>query len=467
MAERDSRERDAADGQEPPGEISRLRDRTDEIELIISGLTTVALFTLPGWLFERLAEVWTHMSLPFAVGGGAALLILTGLCYGLGACFLLHLMARAYWVGLIGLRTVFPQGINWQRTPGIGPLTREYYRARLPDLAAAIQRSDRLASLLFAVISVVALGILWIGALALLAATAAGLIGARFGAPNTAINYAVFGLTGLALGVPGLLWLLDAKLVARWPKLMESALLRSVVRSLARVSGWLFPQRLVLPVQLTLQSNTRPALFIVGLVLSTVAIVVVGQYSLDRAMNFTVSGEFRYLDGDHFVGPVFRNTFYEDMRSGKDRLRGWPMIPAFEQRGSHVRLFLPYHPLRDNPLLERLCPGEDAALGAACVARLWAVALNDDAVALETFLPGERMDLGMRGLLGIVPLEGLRPGLQELTVTWNPRAEPEQAPIDDRYSQARVDYHIPFLFAPDFERELDPPEGETAPIPEE
>ena len=160
-------------------ELARLRDRTDEIELIISGLTTVALFTLPGWLFERLAESFTHHSLLLVVSSTMMLTVLTGLCYGLGVCFLVHLMTRAYWVGLIGLRTVFPQGINWERTPGIGPLTRERYRRRLPDIKTAIERSDRLASSLFAVISVIALGILWVGAILALTGMIAGPVQAR------------------------------------------------------------------------------------------------------------------------------------------------------------------------------------------------------------------------------------------------------------------------------------------------
>jgi len=45
-----------------------LRDRTDELELIISSLTTFALFTLPGWLFERYADVYTQLSVTFVAG---------------------------------------------------------------------------------------------------------------------------------------------------------------------------------------------------------------------------------------------------------------------------------------------------------------------------------------------------------------------------------------------------------------
>jgi len=42
--------------------LERLRDRTDELELIISSLTIFALFSMPGWLFERVAGIYTHLS---------------------------------------------------------------------------------------------------------------------------------------------------------------------------------------------------------------------------------------------------------------------------------------------------------------------------------------------------------------------------------------------------------------------
>ncbi|MGB5347857.1 MAG: hypothetical protein WBN23_16950, partial [Woeseia sp.] len=45
-----------------PDALQRLRDRTDELELIISSLTIFALFTLPGWLFDSYAGVYTHLS---------------------------------------------------------------------------------------------------------------------------------------------------------------------------------------------------------------------------------------------------------------------------------------------------------------------------------------------------------------------------------------------------------------------
>ncbi|MFT6898231.1 MAG: hypothetical protein ACJA13_002651, partial [Paraglaciecola sp.] len=49
--------------------LQRLRDRTDELELIISSLTIFALFTLPGWLFDSFSNIYTHLSDGLVVAG--------------------------------------------------------------------------------------------------------------------------------------------------------------------------------------------------------------------------------------------------------------------------------------------------------------------------------------------------------------------------------------------------------------
>jgi hypothetical protein len=86
--------------------MDRLRDRTDELELIISSLTIFALFSVPSWLFDKIADISTHLTTSLAIASTVGITLLAGTSFGLAACFLVHLMARAYWVGLIGLRTV-------------------------------------------------------------------------------------------------------------------------------------------------------------------------------------------------------------------------------------------------------------------------------------------------------------------------------------------------------------------------
>jgi hypothetical protein len=435
--------------------MDRLRDRTDELELIISSLTIFALFSVPGWLFDKVADIYTHLSTSLAIASTAGITLLAGTSFGLAACFVVHLMARAYWVGLIGLRTVFPDGINWSKTPGLGPLSRQYYRDTLPDLDTVIQNTDKLASSLFAVISMLTLSVLWFGTILTVILVVSGAVGARFGLTNTGMGIGTTLLLMVFVGIPIIVYLLDRQIASRVPRLRDSRIFAGLVRFLNRIAGFAYPQRLVRPVQLTLQSNTRPVAFFIALTLSIIVIVAVGSTRTAAWRNFTVSGEFRYLDTAQ-VQEGFRSTYYEDMPSPLDRLRGWPRIDSFNQNGSFVRLFLPYHPVRDNLVLDQLCgSAEEAPDRLACLRRLWTVGIDGKPVSMANFEPAERADLGMRGLIGLVPITGLEPGLHRIEVVWNPSPAEEAAPLDDRYTQVSNRYVIPIAFSPAFEMSLD------------
>jgi hypothetical protein len=227
--------------------MDRLRDRTDELELIISSLTIFALLSVPGWLFDKIADIYTHLSTSLTIASVVGSTLLAGTSFGLAACFVVHLMARAYWVGLIGLRTVFPDGINWSKTPGLGPLSRQYYRDTLPDLDTVIQNTDKLASSLFAVISMLTLSVLWFGAILTVTLVVSGAVGARFGLTNAGMGIGTAGLLMVFLGIPIIVYLLDRQLASRVPRLRDSRILAGLVRFLNRIAGFAYPQRLVRP----------------------------------------------------------------------------------------------------------------------------------------------------------------------------------------------------------------------------
>ncbi|MEM6709627.1 MAG: hypothetical protein AAF648_12660 [Pseudomonadota bacterium] len=439
----------------PTDAIARLRGRTDEIELIISSLTIFALFSLPGWVFSAVADVYTHQSTSLLIASNVGITLLAGTCYTLGLCFVVHLMARAYWVGLIGLRSVFPEGIRWDRVPSLGPLSRRFYEERLPDLDSVIQSTDRLASSLFGVISMLTLSVLWFGTLLVFVLTLGGVLGTRFGATNLGINLGSLTLAAVVVVTPVLIYLLDTVLARRSARLRSSPVYRGLVRVLRRIAGIAYPQRLVLPVQLTLQSNTRSGLFLVLLFAGVVAILSLGNLQLTAWQYFTVSDQFEFLD-DAQLESGFRSTYYEDMASSMDRLRGWPRIDSFNQSGAFVRLFLPYLPVRDNLVLAAQC-GQRAAAPerTACLRSLWTVRVAGQSVSLADFLRAERADLNMRGLVGLVPLTDLAPGLHRLEVLWNAAARGQAQALDDRYRESDGVYSIPFALVPALERTLD------------
>lgn len=100
------------------------RDRIWELELLISGAVTLGLLQLPGRvdaLYRSLdARVSTESATALLLGYEFAKIIL----YLLIASFVLHLVARAYRVALIGLHAIFPGGIRWSelryaQSPGV------------------------------------------------------------------------------------------------------------------------------------------------------------------------------------------------------------------------------------------------------------------------------------------------------------------------------------------------------------
>ncbi len=436
--------------------FERLRDRTDEIELIISGLTTVALFTLPGWLFDALMNAYSHYSVVSTMGARIALVVVPGLFYVLGFCFALHLMIRAYWAGLIGLRTVFPKGINWERTPGLGPVGRAFYRENLLEISRAIARADHLASSLFAVISLIALSMIWSVLLLGLILVGAAFVGAQTGQPNQAVSWATVVVLGVVFGITALLWLLDAKFGRWFPRLQDKGWYRRIVKGLLRINNVISPQRLILPVQLTLQSNTRPRVFFLVVAAGGVATIVVGFSVYDRWTQFSVSEEFVYLD-DAALAEGFRSTFYEDLRSSRDRLRFYPMIDRFVQQDAVLTVFMPYYPLRDNLIMDAGCAEGSPPID--CLRGLWRVSLGDLTLPPDALFPAERLDLNMRGLMAVVPLDGLAPGRHTLKVDWN--ADGDASQLDDRYEVENLTYAIPFVFAPAYEIGLAPADADA------
>lgn len=448
--------------------FERLRERTDELELLISGLSMVALFSLPGWLIEQFESL--HPLLPlWTLSAAVMALPMTVLaCYLMAGCFALHLALRAYWVGLIGLKSAFPGGIRWARAIGTGPLSRERLQRILPSLDDRIERADALASMQFAVITLAGLVLLWLGLLATATFMSSALIGSRTGGTNAAINVGISGFINVMLGSVLSLWLLDAVLARFVPVLRGWAWYRGLVRVAALLSGVFFPPRLIAPLRLTLQTNTRPLLFLIVFVLIIALLPMLALQQFQASFGFDRFGTHGFLHARD-IDDGHRSAHYESQRIDRNRARGLPMIPAPVVEGAWLPLFLPFIPIRDDGIVAQRCPqrqpfeqrvaspvGADDEVGRErsraaleCLAKLWEVRLNGTPVALDDFLPAERADLGFRGLSGYIDLRDQAPGPQRLEVIYRPHPEREQLPVDESIA-GRVRYSIPFLWSPEW-----------------
>ena len=431
--------------------FERLRERTDELELLVSGLFAFALLTLPARVFDAWVRASIHVDGGLDLALRFGFQIGVGLGYALGLAFLAHLAIRAYWVGLIGLKSTFPEGIRWDRVPLMGSVSRPWYQRQVGDLGQTIDRVDRAASILFAMTTLVALLLVWVGLQAGLGLLLCGLVGSLFEDRERAtliavgVGYALF----LAVGMTPLL--LDRIVARREAAGRPAERLRRAPERLLRVMGWIFPQRLISAVQFTLQSNLPGrgfmavyiAVFVLAMTSSVVLMLGSTRLSLfDSYEVLTAEAVEHGLQGAH----------YESLRGDGDRMAFYPMIPADRVSDTHLRLFIPHRPQRDNPLARERCGAlgggrneargsQAASAGRDCLASLWSVTLDGEPVPLDEFIAAERRDLGMRGLLGYIEISRLPAGLHRLHLEWN-------ADGGESGALRRREYLIPFWFTP-------------------
>ncbi|MBJ7575409.1 hypothetical protein [Luteimonas sp. MC1828] len=442
----------------PPGSriaFERLRERTDELELIISGLLAFALLTVPGRIFDSWATNAIHVEGLFEYALQFGFLVSAGLSYALAFAFIIHLAIRGYWIGLIGLKSTFPAGIRWERVPFMGTVARAFHQERVGDLGSTIDRADRAASILFAMTILIALTIAWVGVLAVVLILLGGLMGSAFHGGQRAIRvilvaaYVLFLLASLAPVV------LERLIARREAAGKPSPGLQRTVRGLLRFLGIVIPQRLIAPVQLTLQSNLNGRSFMAVYVVVIALAMLIGSVQVVNSAMFSMINRYDVLTGEA-VDHGMLSAHYESLRSEHDLLLRYPMIPADRIAEAHLRLFIPHQPKRDNPLARERCAAlpegrntaegpAAAALAHACIASFWRVTLDGKALPLDDFVPIERRDLGMRGLVGYVPIGALPPGRHDLYLAWNADGEKE-GPL------RRREYRIPFWFTPGIEQ---------------
>ena len=454
--------------------FERLRERTDELELIISGLSLLALLSIPGTIWDVYEDYAGRLSLELAAASAVALPLVTAICQAMVVLLVLHLAVRAHWVGLIGLKAVFPEGVRWERLSGLGPVTLEQLRARVRGIEQSITRADRVASTLFSLITYTALALAILGCWMALLFASASVFGAELGGVNTFINRAIPWLFIAYFGAPLVRWLLDGVLLRRLPRLQSVAPLRWLVRALGFVESLFLPHRLLGVTRLTLQSHLLPRSFLVMFILVVLLMMWFSGQMMSRSRAFDLLGTQQYISGRATAGGM-RSKYYESQRIPRDRLWPQPMIPAPVIETAWLPVFLPYVALIDDPVLEQRCPSPPAAApqpvgfsssdrdadaaqreaavdqaeehASACLRRLWELRLDGELQSLDGFLPSERADLGLRGLAGWIPLNDGPAGPRRLEVIWRPR--PEQDVLTEDYVPQRSRHVIPFLWSPE------------------
>lgn len=415
-----------------PHQVSRHTTPTWEMELLISGLTVFALLQLPGELDRWLAAImtrfeaeWQTMVLLFYVYVKFAVVALIG-------TFILHLSARGYWVALVGMRSVFPDGMRWDRLRG-GPIYRDYAMRSTPSQESRIERADDRASIVFGV----GVGLAFLMLVPLLLVTIGFVLA-------LALSWA-FGLreqwSELFFGAVAVmvLPLLVATLVdrLRGARLDPAGLPARVIRGIYRLYGRVGMGRYGNSLLAVFYTQVGPRRASTAVSIVTLLVMLAIMVGMEQQRGTLDIGNYTWLPpvenaATRTVDPQ-RYASLSPVRTGIDTD---PYIQSEIVRDPYLRLFVPYLPTRLNAAIPRRCPGvdptlsKDAALEEArlaavleCVATLHPVTLDGKPVADLRYDIHADATTGVRGFLAMIPVHDLARGRHELGVMPAPRSK--------------------------------------------
>jgi hypothetical protein len=432
-------------------EAGQLTSPTWELELFLSGAFVFATFQLPGLIeqiFQRLE--------PHTIGAGNYVLFI-GTLYGkaiaftLVGMFLLHLIARAYWVALLGLQSVFPQGIQWKEMK-IGPVGKEVYRAFMPDISRVIARLDNFCSIVFSVGLVIVFVFVFSTMIATLGSGLAYALALVF-THGENMRYFFFALMLVFVAIPVGAAIVDRTRGDKYPPGTRG---HRVLRGMMRFAFGLNLTPVTGPMMWTLATNLGRKKSMAFLYVALIGLIVVA--AADRLAQ---SDRLSINAYDYFAASrthAVNNRFYENQReSGKPYARV-PSIQSDIIKDPYVKLFVPYSPRRDNPAIASSCPtlkpiadrglqiGADVPLPdsltvpvLACIARMHAVSLDSVPRSDVEFSFYEHPTTGIKGVIAYIRVDSLAPGRHVIGVLPTP---PTPLPKD---SAARESWKRPTL----------------------
>jgi hypothetical protein len=406
---------------------------TWELELLISGAVLFALFQIPGALSSFFARLEpnatpTMMSVVLLVQ-----MYTKAIVYALIASFVVHLVGRAYWVGLVGLHSVYPNGVRWENFKS-GPVTLEVYRARLVSLPAIISRTDNFCSVIFSfAFLLVLLFAFTVCVTGLYGLVAYGISHAFLGGRHGDNIFIVLGL--LTAFIPAATSFVDRRFGAKLDPTSRRILRRAIVLTYrGTVQGVISP--VFMPLLTNVGRKKMVAIFyfcLFGL------LVFVFAERMARTDQLSVNSYDYFAASDRF-GVNYR--FYENQRAPDDIYARTPSIQSDIIRHAYVKLFIPYFPRRHNAMIAKTCPSlrplqsrcvqfggdtpapDSLAMPALqCLAQIHAVTLDGASRPDLQFRFYEHPTTGIRGVIAYIPADSLARGQHVVTVRQVPAAD--------------------------------------------
>lgn len=417
--------------------LPRRTTPTWEVELLISGVAIFAMLQLPGWLDARFFDLGARLDSDWNQLLFLLYVYLMCCALTLAATFAIHLLLRAQWIAVVGMHSVFPGGIHWDRLR-IGPIQRGIEAARYGDAGSSIDRADNRATVVFAVGVALATTYLLISVLVI------ALFGLVFGLQEilgTPLHVGTtLGYLAAAVVLPLFLaGLVDRRLGERLRRDGWAARLLDVLfRTYARLG---LSQRASNPTFTLLSSHGGDRRTQTATVLLMLAVAMIVGLVAFANMNSRFPGNYagfpEFADARHTLA----SAHYDDERNPLQDTAAF--IPSAISTGSYLRLTVPYIPTRDaSGLHDCTGPAAGADSAFACLRRMHAVTLDGKPLDPVPYEIGSDPRTDRPALVAMIDVRALAPGRHELQVA---RAGAElHDDADGHDGNAAESWRIPF-----------------------
>ena len=400
-----------------PKWLKRLQRESWQAELLISGAAIVGSLQLPGLADELMSYgllnyapdyylLITFVNIYFLLGS-----------YLLIGCFIGHFVLRAMWVGLLGLNSVFPEGINFKQEV-YSPHYVEQIKANIPTVNHLIHRLDRMCSIIFAFSSTLFMVFLAICIDILVLALLKGLLDSFF--PVVVSKYVLLVLVALFMLTAVFNTVVNTKSMRERPWVKRNQYRLSTL--MGRITLHLFYAPITL-LTMIFQTNLDPKRYTLpGLFLFSILCFAMGTQLAKTNLGYGIRPEMLWEENDRV--DRFFTRHYDSRRTDPDAAILSATLPDEHVRGDHIELFVPVYDHYDDER-EAICGAyaKDEALPRAlerqqrrayqldCLRQFFSFTLNDAPVAPTLFLKANHAQNDQYGIQVYLPTAGCRPGL--------------------------------------------------------
>lgn len=428
-------EKTDSDGTE--NKLSSHTTPTWEMELLISGATVFGLMQLPAPLSRAAALLMNSNAEVVASLISIVSIYLYVSLIALIAAFILHLIARGYWVAMVGLDSVYPQGIKWDKISSFGPAHRTVTEECSRPMKQLIEQADNRATVIFGLGFGLAVALIIpmiiVGSMLLVL-----LVVQYFGGDLALWHAMLWVLFFILMGPWMAAYIGDYCWGEKLARAGKDGWLKSIFRAYQKIGFWSGNNTVVSLYTTNLNSKKMGVLLLGGGVLFSFAAIT----ALDsRGISFD-NGAFlglpRTLAADT---PTIRPENYRRLRTDVQSLHLVPTIEDVVADENYLRLFIPYQPSKYNSLIRKKCPAALAAAsankgsGMACLSKVFDIRMDGKPVAVP-LMAGVDADTRQRGMVAMIDVRKLGDGQHVLSMVVFPRN------IESR-AESRV-HRIPF-----------------------